>query len=174
MIDFGVVPSRVVADSHLFRATSGRILGAAFGPHIVYAFGSDLVGADIDELSAWKRHQVPHGEQLGTIALLFEAKPMSAEVSEATNRLLKELGPKTRASATVISAQGFVASAARAMAATLFLVSRIECPRRVFANVGEAGEWLAGHFDDPRVLEPGVRWLSELESRGRSCVSAPQ
>jgi hypothetical protein len=61
----------------------------------------------------------------------------------------------------VLTASGFQASAARAMLATIYLLTRVSYPRRVFADVHEAEAWLASLGKYPKAIAASAMWLTE-------------
>ena len=66
----------------------------------------------------------------------------SADVREASGRLMRELTPHLLAGATVIEGGGFWASAVRSFLTAVYFVAKQPCPTKAFARVEEAAQWL--------------------------------
>ena len=155
-----------------FNSHEGSVRGVRFGAVFALYFKIPMKAACIEELREWQGSQMPD-EPIGSLSIVFDARRVESDVNEATDRYMKEFAPRTRASAVIISADGFAASAARAMISTFFLVNRVSCPRKVFANAGTAAQWVAGYFDDPADVERAEAWLQELERTERPASAAP-
>jgi hypothetical protein len=125
-------------------------------------FTIPLNAACLDELRKWQEARMPD-ELVGSISILFDAQRLDQDVREATDRYMQQFAPRTRVSATIIHADGFAASAARAMAATFYLVHRIACPRKVFADTASAAAWAAEFFDDPTDMCRAGEWLEAVQ-----------
>jgi hypothetical protein len=73
----------------------------------------------------------------------------SFEIRKKLTGMAQQTEGEVEAHATVIRSSGFLASTLRSVVATIFSFARTTYPRRVFANVAEAGEWLATHRGSP-------------------------
>jgi len=144
----------------LFESYGGVIRIARFGPVFAGIYGSPLSAEAFDEVLHWQRPLMP-AEPILQFSLAFSAHRLQPDVQAAADRLLTEYGPRTCGSATVLTASGFQASAARAMLATIYLLTRVSYPRRVFADVGEAEAWLTSLGKYSRSIAASALWLTE-------------
>lgn len=144
----------------LFESYGGVIRIARFGPVFAGAYGSPLTADALDQVLHWQRPLMP-AEPIMQFSLAFSAHRLAPDVQSAADRLLTEYGPRTCASATVLTASGFQASAARAMLATIYLLTRVSYPRRVFADVSEAQQWLVSLGKYERSISASAMWLTE-------------
>ncbi len=150
----------------VFECSGGRIRIARFGTVFAGVYHSGLTAAGFDEVSAWQAPKMP-AEPITQFSLAFGAHRLAPDVQAAADRLITTYGPRTCASATVLSATGFQASAARAALATLFLLTRVSYPRRVFASVAEADTWLTSLATLGRhrpSIAAAAHWLADVET----------
>jgi hypothetical protein len=73
-------------------------------------------------------------------------------VRHKASAVLAETAGHVLCTATVIEGEGFWASAARAVVATITLVSRASHPHKVFATIEESADWA-----EPYVVDGGPR-----------------
>lgn len=143
-----------------FETKDRAIRIARFGNVFAGVFSSGLTARAFDDVLAWQRPVMP-AEPIVQFNLAFGAHRLAPDVQAAADRLLTEYGPRTRASATVLAATGFQASAARAMLATIYLLTRLAYPRRVFADVPDAEAWLLATVTTPAPVVAAARWLAQ-------------
>ena len=143
-----------------FESSDGSIVSRRHGLVFATHFRSGITADAMNDYANWQGTQLKPGEQIVSLSLLLGAERITDDVRDATSRYIAEYGERTRASATVIAATGFMASAARAMASTFYLVSRTGFPRKMFADLGSAHEFLRGHVDDPAELAESIAYLT--------------
>ncbi len=85
-------------------------------------------------------------------------------VRRKASSVLGETGGHVRCTATVIEGEGFWVSTARAVVATITLLSRASHPHRVFATIDEAAQWA-----ETFVVGDGAR-ATELGSVARALL----
>lgn len=149
-----------------FTSSDERVVAVRRGEIFATHFKQDMSVTAMREYGAWQRELVGPDGPVVSFSLILGAQRLPADVADATSRYIKEFASQTRASATVISATGFAASAARAMASTFYLVSRLPFPRKVFATVAEAEQWLAEYASSRDQLQRAADWLRLLEALG--------
>lgn len=88
-----------------------------------------------------------------------------APVRRKASSVLGETGGHVLCTATVIEGEGFWVSAARAVVATITLLSRASHPHRVFATIAEAAVWAEPHVsgDGARAAELAAAATSLLD-----------
>jgi len=145
-----------------FQSGDGVIRVGRFGPVFAGVYYKGLSAKALDKLRSWQ-HGVMPGQPILSYSLSFAAQRLDEDTKSATNRLLADFRDQTRASATILATQGFDGSAARAMLATIYLLTRASYPRRVFANVTDAHKWFAHDFGDVDKIESATRWLARIE-----------
>jgi hypothetical protein len=157
----------------LFESYGGVIRIARFGPVFAGIYGSPLTADAFDEVLHWQRPLMP-SEPILQFSLAFSAHRLQPDVQAAADRLLTEYGPRTCGSATVLTASGFQASAARAMLATIYLLTRVSYPRRVFAEISEAEAWLVSLGKYERSIAASAMWLTEaVAARAAQAAATP-
>lgn len=145
---------------HSFE-THGKVIRIArFGNVFAGVYSSGLTARAFNDVLEWQRPVMPD-EPIVQFNLAFGAHRLAPDVQSAADRLLTEYGPRTSASATVLAASGFQASAARAMLATIYLLTRLAYPRRVFADVADAETWLLATVKTRASVNAAARWLAE-------------
>lgn len=157
------LPAMSHADEVGFESADGRVSARRFGSVFATHFRQGLTVAAMQAYADWQREQLAPDDQIVSLSLLFAVERIPDEVREATSRYIAEFGPRTKASATVIAASGFAAAAGRAMTSTFYLVTRAGFPRKVFADLDAAEQWLAPHLDDAAELHEGAAYLRSLE-----------
>lgn len=148
---------------HVFESDGGVIRIARYGPVFAGIYGSPLTAKAFREVHAWQGPVMPE-EPIMQFSLAFGAHRLAPDVQSAADKLLTAYGPRTCASATVLSASGFQASAARAALATIYLLTKVSYQRRVFANVSEAEAWLVSLDKYRPSVRAAGRWLAEAEA----------
>ena len=151
----------------VFHSQAGSVTAARFGVVFCSHIQPPVQPACMQELAEWQRPIMPD-EPIGHLSIVFKPDRMESEVQDATRTYIQEFAPRTRAVATIIAAEGFKGSAARAMLSTLYLVVRISCPRKVFADPHEAADWTAEHFDPDTDVRRAERWLAEIVAAERA------
>lgn len=150
----------------------GRVIRIArFGNVFAGVYSNGLTARAFDDVLAWQRPLMP-AEPIVQFNLAFGAHRLAPDVQAAADRLLTEYGPRTSASATVLAATGFQASAARAMLATIYLLTRLAYPRRVFAEVPDAEAWLLATVDARGPVTAAARWLAQQHATASARVAA--
>ena len=147
---------------HEFRSSDGLIRIARFGPVFAGVYHKGLTPESLDAVLQWQSGVMPD-EPIISYSLAFAADRLESKVQAAADRLLAEFASRTKASAIVLSAAGFQASTARAMLATLYLVSRVSYPRKVFSTVADAEIWLMTLREDGDPIYASARWLADHE-----------
>ena len=145
-----------------FQSGDGVIRVGRFGPIFAGVYYKGLSARALDKLRAWQ-HGVMPSEPILSYSLSFAAQRLDEDTKNATNRLLADFRDRTRGSATILATQGFDGSAARAMLATIYLLTRAAYPRRVFAKVADAHKWFKHDFEDVKSIGAATRWLSRIE-----------
>lgn len=143
-----------------FESTDRSIVSRHYGLVFATYFRSGVSLAAMTDYANWQGTQLKPGEQLVSLSLLLGAERIDDDVRDATKRYIAEFGEYTRASATVIAAHGFVASAARAMASTFYLFTRAGFPRKMFADLHSAHTYLLPYMDDTAELTEAVEYLT--------------
>ena len=151
-----------------FTSSDERVVALRRGQIFATHFKQDMSVAAMEEFAAWQRARLGPDDKIISFSLVLGAQRLPSDVSDATGRYIKEFAARTRASGTVIAATGFAASAARAMASTFYLVSRLPFPRKVFASVADAEQWLTEYATDRDHLQRAADWLRLIEALGTS------
>src|SRR5690606_16721020 len=109
------LPSRssMLRPDHVFESPDGVIRIARFGPVFAGVYDSPLSARAFDSVLRWQHGVMPE-QPIISFSLAFSAHRLEPDVQAAADRLLAAFGKRTAAHATVISAEGFQASAARA------------------------------------------------------------
>ncbi len=152
-------------DGHddLFESRTGAVRVARFGAVFAGIYRAPLIAEASEELRVWQGPVMPD-EPIAQFSLAFGVHRLAPEVQAAADRVLTAYGPRTCVSATVLVASGFQASAARAMLSTLYLLTRVAYPRRVFASVAEAESWLSSLGKYRKSIAASARWLTVAEA----------
>ena len=94
----------------------------------------------------------------GVLTIADENVPIpGADVRQASSRMMSELRPHLMAGATVVSGDGFWASASRSFLTAVYVVAKQPCPTKAFASIGDASGWLGAKIGLPpaQVLSAG-------------------
>ena len=145
-----------------FQSGDGVIKVGRFGPVFAGVYYKGLSAKALDKLRVWQ-HGVMPSDPILSYSLSFAAQRLDEDTKKATNQLLADFRDQTRASATILATEGFDGSAARAMLATIYLLTRAAYPRRVFANVADAHKWFEHDFGDVEKIGAATRWLTGIE-----------
>jgi hypothetical protein len=156
---------------HIFESRGRVIRLARFGNVFAGVYYDGLTARAFDEVLAWQGPVMP-AEPIVQFNLAFGAHRLAPDVQAAADRLLTEYGPRTSASATVLAATGFQASAARAMLATIYLLTRLAYPRRVFAEIPDAEAWLLGTVRSHAAVKAAAHWLAQQQAAASTNVAA--
>lgn len=148
---------------HLFKSADGIIEIGRFGPVFAGLFGKGLTAQSLGEVLDWQ-HTVMPGQPIMSFSLAFAAERLTDDTKAAADRLLAEFRDDTCASATVMAVEGFEGSAARAMLATIHLLTRAKYPRKVFCVVDDAQQWLLDQDGDVDAIRAAGTWLCRFES----------
>lgn len=165
-------PTAMDRPDHYYESARGVIRIGRFGPVFAGVYGTPLTAEAFDEILAWQAPLMP-AEPILQFSLAFGAHRLAPEVQAAADRLLIAYGPRTCGSATVLSATGFQASAARAALATIYLLTRVSYPRKVFAEVAEAEVWLRSLGKYPDAITAAARWLAQAEAARLASAPLP-
>ena len=155
------------APDHVFETSDGVIRLHVFGNVFAGVFESPLTAKAFDEVRKWQPKAMPtDGTKIISFSLAFGAHRIPDDVKQAADRLLTEFGQETAASVNVLRAEGFQASAARAMLGTIYLSIRVNYPRKVVATVAEGESWLVSKVGESKSLYDAARWLQGQEREG--------
>jgi hypothetical protein len=92
----------------------------------------------------------------GVLTIADENVPIpGSDVRQASSRMMSELSPHLLAGATVVSGDGFWASASRSFLTAVYVVAKQPCPTKAFASIADASGWLG-----PRIGLPPAQVLS--------------
>ena len=153
-----------VQPDHAFISSDRVITIRRYGPVFAGVYYQGLTETSLREVLEWQRGVIPD-EKIISFSLAFAAELLEPDVKDAADRLLREFAAQTRASATVLSAAGFQAAAARAMLATIYLLVRSTYPRKAFSTVSDAETWLMEQADEGGgSIYAAARWLLDEES----------
>ena len=152
-----------VQPDHEFISSDRVITIRRYGPVFAGVYYQGLTHASLTEVLDWQLGVMP-SEPIISYSLAFAAERLAPDAKDAADRLLREFAPQTCASATVLSAAGFQASAARAMLATIYLLVKVAYPRKVFSTVSDAESWLMTQRDDGGPIYAASRWLVDEEA----------
>ncbi|MBX7081445.1 MAG: hypothetical protein K1X88_19750 [Nannocystaceae bacterium] len=109
-----------------------------------------------------------HAGGLLVFNVVREGLPIpGGEVRRKASSVLGETSGHVRCTATVIEGEGFWTSAARAIVASITLLSRAAHPHRVFATIDEAATWAMKHV----VGEPAASELASVAASLREAGS---
>ena len=155
-----------MAADHVFRTSDGSIHIAVYGPVFAGVYDAPLTARGFDEVLRWQPRVMPESEKIIPFSIAFGAHRLPPDVQAAADRLLEAFAPQTAASVNVLIAEGFQASAARAMLGTIYLLRRVSYPRKVVADVAEGARWLRSVIGQSDDLSRAARWLTEREAAG--------
>ena len=150
------------APDDLFEAPDGVIKVGRFDTVFAGVYNKGLYPSAFEDLLRWQ-HGVMPASPIVSYSLAFGSERLDKPTTAAANRLLAEFRDQTRASVTIVASQGFDGSAARAMLATIYLLTRAAYPRKVVADVASGHAWLRSQMSDPSPLERATRWLEAFE-----------
>jgi len=156
-----------------FTSPNGCIAGIFCDDVFGMVFAEGLTVPEFDAYSAWQRRLIHPNRPVVSMAVSIVVQMLSYDVRQATENYIQEFGKFTKASATIIPAVGFSGAAARAMASTIYLVSRTSFPRKVFADIDSGEHWLALHLDDPSPLRTVADWLRERSHQHEIAQAQP-
>lgn len=156
----------MAAPDHAFETSDGSIRIAVYGPVFAGVYDSPLTARGFDEVLRWQPGAMPESEKIVAFSIAFGAHRLPADVQAAADRLLAAFAQKTAASVNVLIAEGFQASAARAMLGTIYLLTRVSYPRKVVASVAEGERWLHSVVGESGDLSRASSWLREREAAG--------
>jgi hypothetical protein len=159
----------MAAPDHVFESTDGVIRLAVYGPVFAGVYESPLTATAFKQVLTWQRKVMPKEDKIIPCSIAFGAHRLPPDVKEAADRLLAEFGPQTAASVNILIAEGFQASAARAMLGTIYLLTRVSYPRKVVATVAEGDAWLRSVLGESKHLasiDHAFKWLREREAAG--------
>ncbi len=149
----------------LFASDDGVIRIGRFGPVFAGVFHKGLTAKALDDVRHWQHGVMPE-QKLISLSLSFAAQRLAPDVGQAADRLLAEFRDRTAASAQVMRAVGFEGSAARAMLATIYLLTRAAYPRKVFSSLAAGEAWLRSLSEDPddhTAIDAASQWLSRFD-----------
>lgn len=156
----------MAAPDHAFETSDGSIRIAVYGPVFAGVYDAPLSARGFDEVLRWQRTVMPTTEKIIAFSIAFGAHRLPADVQAAADRLLAAFAQQTAASVNVLIAEGFQASAARAMLGTIYLLTRVSYPRKVVASVAEGERWLHSVVGASAPLSRASSWLTEREAGG--------
>lgn len=156
----------MAAPDHAFETSDGSIRIAVYGPVFAGVYDSPLTARGFDDVLRWQPSVMPHSEKIVAFSIAFGAHRLPPDVQAAADRLLATFAPQTAASLNVLVAQGFQASAARAMLGTIYLLTRVSYPRKVVASVTEGERWLRSVVGESPHLTSASIWLRAREAEG--------
>lgn len=157
----------MAAPDHVFETSDGVVRLRVFGNVFAGVYESPLTARAFNEVRKWQPKAMPtDGTKIVSFSLAFGAHRIPDDVKEAADKLLSEFGEDTAASVNVLRAEGFQAAAARAMLGTIYLLIRVNYPRKVVATVSEAQSWLVSRLGESQALYDAARWLQSQEREG--------
>lgn len=151
---------------HEFETSDGTIRIAVYGPVFAGVYESPLSARGFEQVLKWQSGVMPKDEKIIAFSIAFGAHRLPPEVQAAADRLLAAFRQQTAASVNVLIAEGFQASAARAMLGTLYLLTRASYPRKVVASVAEGQRWLESTVGPSEPLSRASKWLGLREAAG--------
>lgn len=137
----------------------------AIGPFVVAQWLRPPSAAQMRQMRTSLRPWVSRTGAFASLNLIDVAQlaPMDEGAREEVAVTQRLFAAEQRALANVIEGTGFVASAARSVAAGVAFLSRVTFPQRVFDRSASACAWLRGFFPDhpvgPGALERAVESL---------------
>lgn len=148
-----------------FVSACGVVRISRFGPVFAGIYEAPLNAEAFDAARRWQAAVMPD-TRIIHFSLAFGAQRLAPQVQAAADRLIHAFADRTCLAATVLKADGFQAATARTMLATIYLVSRVPYPRRVFGEVEDAASWLLGQHGDAQSIRAAARWYaSTVEDR---------
>lgn len=126
-------------------------------------FKKGLTAKALDGVREWQGPVMPDAK-IFSFSLSFAADRLAPDTRTAADRLLGEFRDQTAGSATVLRTFGFEGSAARAMLATIYLLTRAAYPRKVFSNLVDAEAWLTTLHPDTAPINAAARWLAARDT----------
>lgn len=133
----------------LLHATEGFRLATCHNV-VIIEFSRNLEIAEVKRLlHVIKAHHQVVGHQLGLLYLarIGQAPPPEAEAKVLYQDLMKDRDERLAACAVVCDRSGFVAAMVRSIVTGLILMARPRFPTKVFAELGEASNWLSNEMD---------------------------
>ena len=115
----------------------------------VYLFEGHVTLAEMDDMQVvGERWRIQHPEKRVEIVVIFPSEArMSQEERARMARLIKVGEAQRAASATVILAQGLMASMQRSMLTGMLMIAPPTHPAKVFGSIPHALAWLAPHVE---------------------------
>lgn len=156
----------MAAPDHAFETSDGSIRIAVFGTVFAGVYDSPLTARGFQEVLRWQPGVMPKSEKIIPFSIAFGAHRLPTDVQAAADRLLATFAQQTAASVNVLIAEGFQASAARAMLGTIYLLTRVSYPRKVVASVTEGQRWLQSVVGESADLSRASSWLADREAAG--------
>jgi hypothetical protein len=147
-----------------FESPGERISSRRFGSVFATHFRDKLTVDEMKAYANWQREVLGPDDEFVSLSLLLSVERIPDDVRDATAAYIEEFGRQTRMSATIIAVSGFAAAAGRAMLAGLYMISPAGFPRKVFADIDSARDWLAPRLDDASELERAVEYLRGLQA----------
>jgi len=135
---------------------------SVLGRFAVHLFEGHVTLADMDQMQVvGERWRVQHPEKRVEIGVIFPSEArMTHEERVRMARLIKVGEAQRAASATVILAQGLMASMQRSMLTGMLMIAPPPHPSKVFGSVPDALAWLGPHVET--LCGPALK-LEELE-----------
>jgi hypothetical protein len=122
---------------------------SVFSRFTVHLFEGHVTLADMDRMQAvGERWKVQHPEKRVEIGVIFPSDArMTHEERTRMARLIKLGEAQRAASATVILAQGLMASMQRSMLTGMLMIAPPPHPQKVFGSIPDALAWLGPHVE---------------------------
>jgi hypothetical protein len=115
---------------------------------VVIVWRAPLTVERTQRVTAYMKAAAAEESRLGVVVVIEPGVPgPPPEVRAALLGAMRELGPKLVALAYLVTAEGFVGAAVRAVISGLGLMSRDRYPTRVFQGAPEVAAWMAPKLD---------------------------